>query len=324
MIRLSSAPSIPKEDEQALVDARASLTKALKTRELSATANRRGRSAVAAISYVLNADRPRAKDFRRVAILMKRIATDTEIYPIEQRQERTKEQLDRMHSSVDTSVSMMPTMESGGTVEVGHVYRDEPQNTAGLTRSPLDPTRVAEEIMVKQDRSVYREIQDGFNGYVQEGGPYHNASFDQKLRLAKILRSYGYHIVFNEAETWGLDNKRRKSNENPEFQKAKPQSDIKDVRAQKDSKRDKSGKEDHEDCPEKKEEKKDIRTKLPPYMTPKSKKKKKKKRGQEYSGGHPDAGDTDDSGSIAIPGGPPGSSPSAGGGAAAVKLCIRK
>lgn len=119
-----------------------------------------------------------------------RIATSEEIRSRERRDKATSEQL--AHNR---------TLGHGYTPStvLKNVYRDEPQNEKGLTRSMYDPIRVAEKIIHNLGGGgQYRDPQDAFNGMTnpmcEEFGRW--ASEEQKLRVANILRSYGYDVTY--------------------------------------------------------------------------------------------------------------------------------
>jgi len=217
MIRLSSATRIANEDREALVSARTELHKLL-GHSLPVTTVRHIKTAIAEVNNLLLADRPDSARMARVADAMKKVATDAEVYPLPVRERRIEELQEKYHSREGDGIeSEMPIVGEHKVVEIEHQFRDEPQNRAGLTRSPLAASKVAENIMVYLDHRLYPNAQEGFDGWTSEGGPYYQASFDQKKHLAQILRSYGFKIDFDEDACWRLDNERRKGNKHPSF-----------------------------------------------------------------------------------------------------------
>lgn len=233
MIVLSSAPKIPAADVEKLKSVLAGLRAQLDSpKELSATAKRRVKTAIAAITDLLAVKVPSTKDFQRVARSMKRLATSEEIYPAEVVDRRTHEHLEkfgphvREHEGQPQERSLMPISGGGRVTEVMPFWRDEPQNRHGLTRSMLEPAKITEDILVALDREMYISAQDAFDGHVQEGGPYGHASFGQKKALAQMLRSNGFVVKFDEDAGWALDNARRKNNRTIGYEKAEPKSQL--------------------------------------------------------------------------------------------------
>ncbi len=235
MIVLSSAPKIPAAEVKKLQHVLAGLQARLDApKELSGTAKRRVKTAVAAIADLLSLEAPTQKDFQRVAKAMKRVAyTYNElIHHTEVSDRRTHEQLDkftphvREHEGQPKDRSLMPVVGGGAVVEVLPAWRDEPQNAHGLTRSMIYPTKVVEDIIVYLDREQYQTAQDAFDGFTQEGGPYGNANFDQKQAVAKMLRANGFVIKFDEDAAWAVDNARRKNNRTVGYETAEPKSEL--------------------------------------------------------------------------------------------------
>ena len=229
MIQLSSATALAAEDRDSLKAAVNGLKQRLPG--LSATAARHVRVAVTMTEDVLKNPRPAKSDLVRAAKAMQRVATDEDVYPKEVRDRRVQEQLDTFSTTREPAgqrrePSAMPVQETGSQVEIMPFFRDEPQNAAGLTRSPSDPSRIAENIMILLSRRQYQSAQEAFDGHLQDGGPYYVASFDQKKRLAGILRSYGFLINFDEKAVWALDNSRRKNNKTVGYEKAEPQGNL--------------------------------------------------------------------------------------------------
>ncbi len=87
-----------------------------------------------------------------------------------------------------------------GRVLESHFPEENGFNTPKNTASPYDPARVAELIMRDVRGHYYGSMQEAYEGYTGEHGPYPFASATQKYELGRILQAFGFVVKFDKWE----------------------------------------------------------------------------------------------------------------------------